>query len=147
MGKVFKDKPISEITLRRFERPFNEDRDSLVRKFCISLGLLQPGDSRDVIVDILKLLLEARKNRQVLSSKDVETRIKSTRSEGTAGSNIRRQILRLERLGFAEKFDGGYRLREFMSLLEILEGHVKKFVIDPTIERINEYAKEIDKKF
>ena len=66
MGKVFKDKPISEITLRRFERPFNEDKVSLIRKFCISLGLLQTGDSRDVIVDILKLFLESSKNRKTL---------------------------------------------------------------------------------
>ena len=66
MGKVFQDKPITEITLRKFERPLDEDTDELIRKFCISLGLLQPGDSRDVIVDIFRLLLFQRKERKII---------------------------------------------------------------------------------
>lgn len=147
MGKVFKDKPISEITLRRFERPLNEDKDSLVRKFCISLGLLQPGDSRDVVVDILKLLLDARKEQEIFSSKDIESRIQASRKEGSAGSNIRRQILRLERIGLVEKFEGGYRIREFMDLSDLIDSYIKRFTINPIMERIQEYAKELDKKF
>jgi hypothetical protein len=143
MGKVFKDKPILEITLRKFERPGLEDRNELIRKFCISIGLLQPGDSRDVIVDILKIFLDARKEKRVVSSKEVEEKVRQTRTKGVAASNIRRQLLRLEKVGIVEKYNGGYRLREFMSLSEILD-EIKRFVIEPTFERIKEYADRID---
>ena len=144
MGKVFKDKPINEITLRKFERPVGEDNKELVRKFCISLGLLQPGDSRDVIVDILEILIDAKRNKKILTSKEVEEKVKKNRSEGIASSNIRRQLLRLERINIVEKRNGGYRIKEFQNLVEILN-EIKRFLIEPTFERIKEYAQEIDK--
>jgi predicted transcriptional regulator len=147
MGKVFQDKPITEITLRKFERPFNEDKNNLIRKFIISLGLLQPGDSRDVIVDIFKLFLESKKTKQVLTSKEIEEKLKNVRSEGTASSNVRRQILRLEHVGLIEKSQGGYRIKEFSDISYILEEHVRQFLVEPTLKRISEYAKEIDSKF
>ena len=53
MGTISRDTPLAEITLRRYEKPTTEGRD-LVRKLCLSVGLLQPGDSRDVIVDVKK---------------------------------------------------------------------------------------------
>ncbi|MCD6547492.1 MAG: hypothetical protein J7K22_02985 [Nanoarchaeota archaeon] len=144
MGKVFSDKPIAEITLRKFERPFNENKDELIRKFCISLGLLQPGDSRDVIVDILKVLLDARKEKKMLSSKEIEQRIKSMRERGVASSNIRRQLLRLQRINLVERVKDMYRIKEFLQISELLDD-IYKFLIQPTFERIKEYAKEIDK--
>ncbi|MDD5182138.1 MAG: winged-helix domain-containing protein [Candidatus Nanoarchaeia archaeon] len=146
MGKVFKDKPIAEIILRRFERPFNENTDSLIRKFCISIGLLQPGDSRDVVADIFKLLLEGRKERKIFSSKEIEDSIRTQRDTGVAGSNIRRQLLRMEKMGLIEKNNNGYRFKEFMGLNEILSSQILKFLIEPTFERIKEYADEIDKR-
>ena len=68
MAKISRDTPLPELTLRKYEKPQNMSRRELVRKFCLSLGLLQPGDSRDVVVDVLHVLLENTK----LSSKDVE---------------------------------------------------------------------------
>ena len=59
MGKISRDTPLAEITLRRYEKPTMSGRD-LVRKFCLSVGLLQHGDSRDVVVDILFVLLQAK---------------------------------------------------------------------------------------
>ena len=55
--KISRDIPLVELTLRRYEKPTMGDRE-LVRKLCLSLGLLQPGDSRDVIVDIFYILLK-----------------------------------------------------------------------------------------
>ena len=49
--KVSRDIPLAEITLRRYEKPYDLNSRELVKKVCLSLGLLQPGDSRDVIVD------------------------------------------------------------------------------------------------
>ena len=58
---ISKDVPLSELTLRKYEKPDTlKDRD-LIRKLCLSLGLLQPGDSRDVIVDVLSVMLKAKK--------------------------------------------------------------------------------------
>lgn len=144
MGKVFKDKPINEIILRKFERPVGETKDELVRKFCISLGLLQPGDSRDVIVDIFKVLIDSKKQKLILTSKEVEAHVKNVRSGGVASSNIRRQLLRLERLDVVEKKGGGYRIKEFQDMVDILDD-IKRFLIEPTFERIKDYAQKIDK--
>ena len=61
---MVKDIPLAEITLRKYERPYDSNKRELVRKVCLSLGLLQPGDSRDVVVDILLSLEEARKDKK-----------------------------------------------------------------------------------
>ena len=50
---ISKDAPLAEITLRRYEKPYEMSKRELLRKICLSIGLLQAGDSRDVIVDIL----------------------------------------------------------------------------------------------
>ena len=106
--------------------------------------MLQPGDSRDVIVDILKVLLDARKEKKMLSSKEIEQRIKSMRERGVASSNIRRQLLRLQRINLVERVKDMYRIKEFLQISELLDD-IYKFLIQPTFERIKEYAKEIDK--
>lgn len=143
MGKVFRDTPISEITLRKFERPSSKDKKELIRKFCISIGLLQPGDSRDVIIDIFEVLLNAKNKEILLSSKDIEKEIRDTREEGVTSSNIRRQLVRLKRMNIIENIKNEYRLKEFNTLEKILE-EMKKFILEPTFQRINEYAKLID---
>ncbi|MBW3022825.1 hypothetical protein KY308_01865, partial [Candidatus Woesearchaeota archaeon] len=56
-----KETPIHEITLRRYEKPYSSSKRDLVKKACLSLGLLQPGDSRDIVVDVLYILLESGK--------------------------------------------------------------------------------------
>ena len=65
------DTPLSEITLRRYEKPYNLTKRELVRKLCLSMGLLNPGDGRDVIVDVLYVLLEAAKDKTLLSSEKI----------------------------------------------------------------------------
>ena len=67
MSTISKDTPLSEITFRRYEKPNAKARE-LVRKFCLSIGLLQPGDSRDIIVDILQVLIQSSKQKQMLSA-------------------------------------------------------------------------------
>ena len=55
-----RDTPLMEVTLRRYEKPVGLEQRELVRKFCLGIGLLQPGDSRDVVVDVLFALLLAK---------------------------------------------------------------------------------------
>jgi len=69
-----KDIPLSEITLRKYEKPSGLEKRELVRKICLSLGLLQLGDSRDVIVDIFMVLIDANKNREKLTSNEIGKR-------------------------------------------------------------------------
>jgi chemotaxis signal transduction protein len=67
-----RETPISEITLRRYEKPYSASKRELLKKCCLSLGLLQPGDSRDVIVDILYILLEAKQEGAEIVATDLE---------------------------------------------------------------------------
>ena len=146
-----KDIPLSEITLRKYEKPIGLEKRELVRKICLSLGLLQLGDSRDIIVDILHVLLKAKKQKKSLDSKEIEKEVIEARKKqklpllGIASSNIRRQLKRLRDAMLIEKSENKYCLSEHLSLSEIFENSIEKFVIPQTIERIKEYLNELNK--
>jgi len=146
-----KDIPLSEITLRKYEKPMGLEKRELVRKICLSLGLLQLGDSRDIIVDILMVLVDANKNKERLSSEEIGKRAEELRkkysleTKGLAESNIRRQLKRLRDAMLIEKADNKYYLAEHASLAEIFENSIEKFVIPQTIDRIKEYLDELEK--
>ncbi len=148
--KIFKENPLAEITLRKYEKPENLDDRQLVKKLCLSLGLLQPGDSRDSIVDIFLVLLSAEKP---LTSKEVEDRVKRLREErglsnkGLASSNIRRQLLRLRQLFLVEKVKNTYRITEGLPLLDIFNEKIERFYIKSIIDRIKEYLVQLDNLF
>ena len=142
--------PLGEITLRKYEKPYESSKRDLVRKVCLSLGLLQPGDSRDIIVDIMLVLDDARKQKSLLSSFDIRDKVESLRKEnsldskGLAESNIRRQLKRLRDAMLIDKQGNQYRLSEFAPLSEIFEAKIENFLIPQTIERIKEYLGRLD---
>ena len=144
---ISKDTPLAEITLRRYERPANLSGRELVRKVCLSVGLLQPGDSRDVIVDILMVMLK-NKNKE-LSSVDVEKLVIVSRKKhkvpilGVAPSNIRRQLKRLRDLFLIEKVANNYRINENASLPEIFEEKIEKYYLQSILSRVKEYFGKI----
>ena len=146
-----KDIPLSEITLRKYEKPAGLEKRELVRKICLSLGLLQLGDSRDILVDILMVLIEANKNKEKLTSEEIGKRTEELRkkysleTKGLAESNIRRQLKRLRDIMLIDKSENKYFLSENRPLKEIFENSIEKFVIPQTIERIKEYLSELDK--
>jgi len=147
---MVKDLPLSEITLRKYEKPYDSSKRELVRKICLSLGLLQPGDSRDIIVDIMLVLEDARTQRKMLSSFDIRDKVQKIRQEnsleakGLAESNIRRQLKRLRDSMLIDKKGNLYRISEFAPLSEIFESKIEKFLIPQTIERIKEYLGKLD---
>ena len=147
---MVKDEPLNEITLRRYEKPYQADKRELVKKVCLSLGLLQPGDSRDIVIDILSVLLDARKNKEKLSSDDIKLRVENSRKEknlelkGVAESNIRRQLKKLRDMMLVDKKENLYNLTEFESLSSIFENKVEKFLIGQATERIKEYLKAVE---
>lgn len=146
-----RDIPLSEITLRRYEKPYASSKRELVRKTCLSLGLLQPGDSRDIIVDILLALDVARKDKAELTSFDIIERVKDIRKQhnleerGLAESNVRRQLKRLRDLMLVDKRSNLYRLSEFESLSHLFANKIEGFLIPQTVERVKEYLSHIDK--
>ena len=147
---IAKDTALAEITLRKYEKPENFKGRDLVRKLCLSLGLLQEGDSRDVIVDILTVLLKEKKE---LSSEEIEKLVIAERKKhklqllGIAPSNIRRQLKRLRDIFIAEKTANNYRINEKAKLSELFEEKIEKFLLQSITSRIKEYVKKIDEDF
>lgn len=152
LGKISRDTPLAEITLRRYEKPTMSGRE-LVRKFCLSLGLLQPGDSRDVMVDVLFVLLQAKQNKEELHSEEVKNKVIEVRKSlhlpmlGIASSNIRRQLKRLKDLYLIETNANLYRITEFSPMSEIFEEKVEHFVLSQVMSRVKEYIQKIDEEF
>jgi len=150
MKKISRDTPLAEITLRKYEKPSTLKDRELVRKLCLSLGLLQPGDSRDIIVDVLFVMLKAKKP---MTSTKVEKAVIKKRKQskqqllGIAPSNIRRQLLRLRDLFIVEKVKNDYMIKEKSRLLELFNENIEKYYMNSIMQRVKEYLKEADKRF
>jgi hypothetical protein len=146
---ISKEIPLSEITLRKYEKPSKLSDRELVRKLCLSIGLLQPGDSRDVIVDILYVLLRAKKQKKALSSDEIEKEVINARKKqklalhGIASSNIRRQLKRLRDLFLVEKVKNQYRINEFEEPNIIFEEKIEKFYLKSIVDRVKEYFESV----
>jgi hypothetical protein len=152
MGKISRDTPLLEINLRRYEKPNMEGRE-LVRKFCLSLGLLQPGDSRDVVVDVFQSLLIAKKNNEELHSEEVKNKVMELRKGqslpmlGVASSNIRRQLKRLKDLHLIESNSNLYRITEFSRINDIFDEKIENYLLKSVLSRVKEYVKKIDEEY
>ena len=146
-----KEESLGEITLRKYEKPYQLSSRELVKKICLSLGLLQPGDSRDIIVDILLTLLRAKKEKKELNLEEIKKQVIKSREntnfelKGIADSNIRRQLKRLRDLFIVEKKSNNYRISEFESLKKIFEEKIEHFYIISIVERIKEYLDKLEK--
>lgn len=143
--------PLSEITLRKYEKPFRLEGRELIKKLCLSIGLLQPGDSRDVIVDIMYTVL---KSKTPLTAKDIEERTKNIREinnldmTGVKSSNIRRQIKRLKDMMLIEKHGQKYRISEDAPMTEVFKEKIEKYYLASIVSRVQEYfeaAEEVRK--
>ncbi|MBT3395142.1 hypothetical protein HOA59_00260 [archaeon] len=147
--KISKDIPLSEITLRRYEKPYATTKRELTRKLCLSVGLLQPGDSRDVVVDIFHVLLNNRHKKILMNSEEIKAKVISARKrhklpiQGVASSNVRRQLKRLKDLYLVENIKNQYRITEFENMSVIFEKQIKNFYLNNILERVEEYFKEI----
>lgn len=144
MKRTLKDLPLQEITLRKYEEPSkNLDKRELSRRFLLSIGLLNPGESRDVIVDIFTELLKARGQKKHLQADDVVGLLKG--KAGASVPNVRRQLRRLKELKFVEQSADGYRISEFGDVSRIVDNFLDSFLVRPALERVKQYAAEVDK--
>ena len=144
---VSREIPLAEITLRKYEKPYKLKGRELTKKLCLSIGLLQPGDSRDVVVDILHTVL---KNSD-LTSKAIEEQVIASRKTnelpmlGIASSNIRRQLKRLKDLFLIERIGNSYRVAEKAKLSDIFTEKIEQYYLKTISERVKEYFEAIDK--
>lgn len=142
---------MSELTLRKYEKPYQTEKRELVKKICLSLGLLQPGDNRDIVVDIFSVLIDAKKDKKELCLEEIKNLVLGLRTKsnldtkGMADSNIRRQLKRLRDIMLVEKNNNNYRISEFDSISNIFEEKIEKFFIPSIVSRIKEYLTEIEK--
>jgi hypothetical protein len=144
-----REKPLSEITLRKYEKPDGLEGRELTRKFCLSLGLLQPGDGRDGIVDVLHVVAHSRKPLDLpeLTKQAIALRKEHALAEGSASaSNVRRHLRRLKQLYLIEKKQGGYAVAEGDSLASLIDARLTKHILASTTERIKEYAIALDRQ-
>lgn len=150
---ISKDSPLAEITLRKYEKPYDMSHRDLVRKLCLSTGLLQPGDSRDIIVDILHVLLTARKEKSEYSSEEIRDLVIILRKDaklslaGIAASNVRRQLKRLRDLFLVEKVRNKYRINEHESLNNIFKEKIEQYLLQTVVSRVKDYFDVIDREF
>jgi len=147
MSIISKETPLSEITLRKYEKPLEKtERRELIRKLCLSLGLLNPGDSRDIIVDIFYVLTDSKEE---LTSEIIQEKVINLRKDkklplkGIAPSNIRRQLKRLRDMFIIEKIKNSYRVTENEPLIKIFEEKIEKYYLDSITSRIKDYLKEL----
>ncbi len=151
--KVSSETPLFELTLRKYEKPQTKKERVLVKRLCLSLGVLQPGDSRDVIVDVLHVFFKSRKKKQLLSVEDIEKKVVVNRKlhklqlQGIAPSNIRRQVKRLRNLMLVEKVKSKYRISEFLGVGEIFAEKIEKFILAGVLQRVREYLSAADDLF
>jgi len=135
--------PISEITLRKYEKPHeNMDKREIVRKICLSLGLLQPGDSRDIIVDIFQTILDSKKP---IPTKDIMSKVIKQREKyklpllGLTYPNVCRQLRRLKQMMIIEVKADKYRMNENDSLKNIFNEKIVKYYMASIQDRVNDY--------
>lgn len=153
MKIISTDKPLSELILRRYEKPYNLTNREIIRKLCLSIGILQPGDSRDVIVDIFHALLIGKSKRQEMTVPEIVQKVKDLRKEedlamlGIAESNVRRQIKRLKDLFIIEKVGTKYRITEFDKLDKIFTDRIEEFILKNTVERVKDYLRKANELY
>ena len=146
--KKAKETPLAEITLRKYEKPYKLKDRELAKKLCLSIGLLQPGDSRDVVVDILNVLVNSKKE---LNSREIEELVIAERKKhklpllGVASSNIRRQLKRLKDLFLVERNGNTYRFTENEPLPVIFTEKIEKYYLKTIVDRVREYFEAIEK--
>lgn len=143
MGKkALKDIPLQEITLRKYEQPASLKDKELVKKFLLSVGLLQPGESRDIIVDIFHSLILARREKKHLTMELLLEMLKN--KPGASTPNVRRQLRRLRELKLIERTQDGFRIAEFGSLSPVVDDFIIQYLVNPSVDRIKQYAKALD---
>jgi hypothetical protein len=141
--RLFRDRPLSGISLNEFERPTNDYNTNLRDfDFIRAYKLWRKQNSDSILADIL---LKARKKRpDGLDSYEIIKELYK-RKVKIVYANILRDLRKLIAVGLVEKRNSFYRIKENMKLNEIISSFIKPYIIDRMLSKIEEYAKSIDK--
>ncbi len=113
------------------------------------MGLLQPADGRDVVVDVFLSLL---KSPEPVSLADIEKSVRLSRKQhnlsmlGLAPSNIRRQVRRLKDAFLVERLGMNYRIVENAPLHEVFAERIEKFYLPMIVSRVKEYCEAVERE-
>ena len=101
----------NEIILRKLENTSSEipTRKSVIRKIVLSLGLVNPNESRTLVFDIFDILLLNSKNEDGLSIKDIHQKLKQLKKDVSIKS-VYYHIERMTSKGIVKKRNGNYKL-------------------------------------
>lgn len=133
------DLPLAEITLRKFERPENIDKKTLIRRFCISLGLINPGDNRTGVVEVFQTIFDSN---EPLDAEQVFELLEKK----LALSGIRRHLRRLEERKLLDHKKTKYSIAESGNLVYSMKYALKEHIIDDIFNRLLEYAEALQNK-
>ena len=150
MPKAMSEKPLFEITLRKYEHPHPEmEIRDVVKRICLSLGFLNPGDSRDAIVDTLAVLALSRKpltSQEIMKEAIAYRKKHKLENVGLTYTNVCRQLRKLRQLMLVEVSADKYRITENETFSALFEEKITSFVISNTTKRIKEYLEFLDEK-
>ncbi len=148
MSAVSKDLPLAEITLRRYPKPYKLSKRELCKKLCLSIGLLQPGDSRDVVVDVLHSFLVNKEltPTTILEHVTKERKANDLTNAGSSLVNLRRQLRRLKKLNIVERKGKSYSLAESALWHDVFEQKLLQLHVNPILDRVRDYFKALDSK-
>jgi hypothetical protein len=139
--------PISELTLRKYEKPGPKiTKRELIRKLCLSLGLLQPGDSRDIIIDIFWAVIDSKRPisvKEIIKIAEKERKKEGLDASGLTYPNVCRQLRRIKQLMLIDVKADKYFLSENDTLKNIFNEKIIKYYAASIIGRINEYIDQL----
>lgn len=102
----------SELTIRELSLPSDVllARKSLVRWLALSLGLILPNESRQLLLDLLDVILEFHIKKQNPTTKDILTRLGSVTKEPPNPKTVYYHLQRLKDFGILIRKKGRYYL-------------------------------------
>lgn len=103
----------------------------------MSLGLINPGDTRVGLVDVFRILLV---EQNPLKAEELGAKL----GKKLALSGIRRHLRRMELVGLVEHRNKKYALSEGGDPAYALKLVTKRYAVDDTFDRILEYAEKLN---
>ena len=114
-------------------------RKSAIRWLALSLGLINPNESRRLLLDILDVLLEYHVNRQRPSTKDIIGRLREVTGEDQNQKAVYYHLLRLKESGILGRKKGEYYFGEGE------ERPIKEILKQVYLTRVNNAFENIEK--
>jgi len=102
----------SEFTLREMALPDDVliARKSLIRWLAVSLGMILPNESRQLLLDVLEVLLEYQVKSENPTTRDIVGRLEELTKTKQNPKAVYYHLLRLKNIGILDREKGRYQL-------------------------------------